>query len=280
LEPNSTPKDPVDARIQLLNENRALADKWIAALKDNKPTDLDALIPEEGFAYEAMNAAMPAGLKGWGTFIKALHQAFPGLEIEIDEIYVNQDGMVTRWTAKGTHGGQLAGYVFNTGVVLDPTNKEVSLTGTSIDRVKDGRIISHKDEVDRLGLLQQLGATPTPSTVRDEDKRLAAGIHANLGSLMVTSAIALATVEAAVLVFVLDKRNPDLIFLTIAVVVFVCYLVSAVFGVWVIDLTTQALERGERHAGTARLSGWAKWRAKWRGFTQIGFGAGGLVLWS
>ena len=65
-----------------------------------------------------------------------------------------EEEFVTRWTARGTHTGDLWG--------IPGTGKEVTVTGTSIDRIKDGWIVESWSNWDALGLMQQLGAIPTP----------------------------------------------------------------------------------------------------------------------
>jgi predicted ester cyclase len=59
---------------------------------------------------------------------------------------------MTRWSAKGTHRGDLAG--------IPPTGKPVSVTGISIDRIAGGKIVETWGIFDQFGMLQQLGAIP------------------------------------------------------------------------------------------------------------------------
>ena len=47
---------------------------------------------------------------------------------------------------------------------IPPTGREVEILVIDIVRVEDGRIVEHWNVVDRLGLLQQLGAIPAPET--------------------------------------------------------------------------------------------------------------------
>ena len=56
----------------------------------------------------------------------------------------------------GTHTGELLG--------IPPTGREVEILVIDVVRVADGRIVEHWGIVDRLGLLQQLGAIPEPET--------------------------------------------------------------------------------------------------------------------
>jgi predicted ester cyclase len=44
-----------------------------------------------------------------------------------------------------------------------PTGREVQIEVIDIVRVEGGQIVEHWNVVDRLGLLQQLGALPAPA---------------------------------------------------------------------------------------------------------------------
>ena len=60
--------------------------------------------------------------------------------------------MRVRWTARGTHQGELLG--------ITPTGKKFSITGISFLRIANGKIAEQWVNWDTLGLLQQLGAVP------------------------------------------------------------------------------------------------------------------------
>jgi steroid delta-isomerase-like uncharacterized protein len=83
----------------------------------------------------------------------AYRAAFPDLMVTIEEQLAEGDRVVTRWTARGTHTGDLWG--------IPGTGKEVRVTGTSVDRIQGGRIVESWLNWDALGLMQQLGVVPT-----------------------------------------------------------------------------------------------------------------------
>jgi predicted ester cyclase len=66
----------------------------------------------------------------------ALLAAFPGLQFTVDEQLSAGDGgdvVVTRFTARGTHRGDLLG--------IAPTGKSVTFQGIIVDRLRDGKIV-------------------------------------------------------------------------------------------------------------------------------------------
>ena len=86
--------------------------------------------------------------------------AFPDLRITVDDVIAADDKVVLRWHSEGTHRGELAG--------LAPTGAHGSVTGISIDRWKDGKVIEAWAEWDNLGLARQLGAAPPEGSVGEK----------------------------------------------------------------------------------------------------------------
>lgn len=91
-----------------------------------------------------------AGLDGYREMVGAFRAAFPDLRVQNEDVIVEEDKVVLRWTARGTHKGPL--------MDIPPTGKEVTLKGIDILRVDSGRIAERWGEFDALGMLSQLGA--------------------------------------------------------------------------------------------------------------------------
>ena len=93
-------------------------------------------------------------------------RAFPDLLVTIDDQVTEGDRVVTRWTARGTHQGELSGGIPPAPHLLglhrvSPSGKEVIISGVAVDRISKGKIIEHFGVHDSLGLMQQIGAVPT-----------------------------------------------------------------------------------------------------------------------
>ena len=96
------------------------------------------------------------GLEAWKAFITEFRAGFPDFQDEIQLQVAEGDYVVTRFISSGTQTGPFLG--------LTPTNRRIKWTGTSIDRVQDGRIVESWVNWDMLGMLQQLGATASPAS--------------------------------------------------------------------------------------------------------------------
>lgn len=103
---------------------------------------------------------LPATVHGPEAFkevIRGIRSAIPDVECEVHETIAQGDKVVGRWTMRGTQTGELNG--------IPPTGKQVMLSGITIYRLADGKVVEEFGEENALGFLQQLGVVPTPEQV-------------------------------------------------------------------------------------------------------------------
>jgi|CXWL01.1.fsa_nt_gi steroid delta-isomerase-like uncharacterized protein len=80
--------------------------------------------------------------------------AMPDCTITLEDIVCEGDKVAYRWTLRGTQTGMLRG--------IPPTGKHAVMSGMTIMRVADGKIVAGWHNYDMLGVLQQLGLAPAP----------------------------------------------------------------------------------------------------------------------
>jgi predicted ester cyclase len=97
---------------------------------------------------------MPTGPEGAKMTITMYRNAFPDLHFTIDEQVAEGNTVVTRWTARGTNTGELAG--------MPVTGKPATVVGVGVDRIENGKIVESWGIFDQFGMLQQLGVIPAP----------------------------------------------------------------------------------------------------------------------
>ncbi len=85
-------------------------------------------------------------------FLLSLFAGFPDGQWTIEDQIAQKDRVVTRWAFTGTQSGTFMG--------IDATSRLVRITGISIDRLVDGKIIEEWEEWDTLGMMQQLALLP------------------------------------------------------------------------------------------------------------------------
>jgi steroid delta-isomerase-like uncharacterized protein len=78
--------------------------------------------------------------------------AFPDLRLTIEDIIAEGETVTARWSCRGTHRGDLNG--------IAPTGKQVTISGVSMARFTNGKMVEGWVNWDALGLMQQLGVAP------------------------------------------------------------------------------------------------------------------------
>ena len=112
---------------------------------------IDELIASD---YVVHDPAQPEarGPEGVKEFVRTYLTGFPDGRITVDDQLAEGDLVATRWTGRGTQNGELMG--------IPPTGKQVTVSGLTISRVKDGKIVEEWSNWDTLGMLRQLGVVP------------------------------------------------------------------------------------------------------------------------
>jgi steroid delta-isomerase-like uncharacterized protein len=93
------------------------------------------------------------GIEGAKQYAATFRQAFPDLQPTLEDQIAEGDKVVSRFSARGTHQGETEDFG-------PPTGNQVEITGITIERFADGKIVEEWINYDALGLLQQLGLVP------------------------------------------------------------------------------------------------------------------------
>lgn len=104
----------------------------------------------------------PSDARGPGfvaTQYDATFGAFPDLKFEVLDVLADGDKVVLRWASHAAFRGTLGTVAGN--------GQPVTVHGTSIFRVQDGKIIESWDLVDRLAMLRQAGFEVIPPKSND-----------------------------------------------------------------------------------------------------------------
>jgi steroid delta-isomerase-like uncharacterized protein len=83
--------------------------------------------------------------------VKEYREAFPDLTCTIEELIAEGDKVAYRWTMRGTHQGEIEG--------IAPTGRAVEVSGITIVRLEDGKIVEDRFESGSPGLDEQLRVT-------------------------------------------------------------------------------------------------------------------------
>ena len=119
----------------------------------------DLAVVEEVMAPDAKyhGAHMPGGVgsrEDWRGAIGMYLGAFPDSHVVYEELLSAGETVVGRWSATGTHTGELPG--------VPTSGKAIRIGGISIYRFGGDRIVETWEQLDLLGMWIQLGAVSLP----------------------------------------------------------------------------------------------------------------------
>jgi predicted ester cyclase len=90
--------------------------------------------------------------EGYKAFFANFGAALGDQEFVIEDLVAEDDLLVVHFSISAVHRGEILG--------IEPTGRELSWTGTAIDRYEDGRIVEAWLYPDYLSILDQLGVLP------------------------------------------------------------------------------------------------------------------------
>jgi len=130
-------------------DNEAIARKGFDAFNTGDLSLVDEITAADAVGHDPANPDQGTGPEGFKATVEMYRAGFPDLRMDVDEQISDGEFVVTRWTSRGTHNGELAG--------LPPTGRSITSTGITIDKIVGGKVVESWTQWDNLGLMQQLG---------------------------------------------------------------------------------------------------------------------------
>ena len=93
------------------------------------------------------------GIEAFRQFHLAILEAFPDIEIKLEEVIAKGDKVAARFTATGTHRGPL--------MEMPPTGKKTEFSGGGICTMRDGKFVEVWNQIDFMKMQYDL-ADGTP----------------------------------------------------------------------------------------------------------------------
>ncbi len=136
-----------------LEENKAIARQFYKLIETGDLDLADEVVAEDYVNHNAL-PGQTSGLAGYKEAISALRASLPDIQYTIDDQIAEGDKVLTRYRATGTHQGEFLG--------VPASGKPLTFRALVLQRVVNGKIQESWLEMDMLGLMQQMGALPTP----------------------------------------------------------------------------------------------------------------------
>ena len=140
-----------------VEENKAVVRREMEELFNHTGNlDLvDEIIAPNYVSYEPTSGEV-RGIEGARQFAATYRDAFPDLQNDIEDMVAEGDKVVVRFRGRGTHEGETEAFG-------PPTGKRMEITGITIKRLSEGKIVEAWTNFDALGMMQQLGLIPEPA---------------------------------------------------------------------------------------------------------------------
>jgi steroid delta-isomerase-like uncharacterized protein len=114
---------------------------------------VDELVAPEYVGHPSGPEERVQGPEGVKQYIVRMRTGVPDLNMTVEDQLADGDKIATRWTARGTHAGDLMG--------VEATGRTATVTGITIQRFgPTGQLVEGWTNWDMLGMLHQLGIVP------------------------------------------------------------------------------------------------------------------------
>jgi len=138
-----------------VSEHKQLVQRFYEEVVNAGDIDkIDELVAEDFVEHEEF-PGISSDREGVKEFFRLLRGAFPDVHFTAEDVIADGELVASRFTMTGTHDGEYMG--------VPATNKQVKVSGIDVLRVRDGKCVEHWGQFDAMGLMQQLGALPTPT---------------------------------------------------------------------------------------------------------------------
>ena len=128
-------------------------DRYNACWNEHDVPGIVAMHTEDSVFENHTTGDVNVGREAIGRAIDGIFAVFPDLSFETRRQYVREDLVVQEWTARATHRGEMT----RSGVVVEPTGRQVEYRGMDVIPIRDG-LVARKDVYsDSITLLRQLG---------------------------------------------------------------------------------------------------------------------------
>jgi predicted ester cyclase len=138
-----------------VERNKDVSRRWIEVFNERDDAAEADVRTRDYVAYAPVSLEpAPLDSEAWTRFLSGFVEAFPDLQLTVEDAVGEGDLVAQRVHFEGTHTGEFQG--------LPPTHRKVTFSGLELNRFVDGRVAEHWFQMDSLTLLQQLGLVVVP----------------------------------------------------------------------------------------------------------------------
>jgi len=133
-------------------ENKALMERWFEEVWNKGRAEAIREMVTEDLVVHGLSDAKGEAIKGVKEFDRFHSQfvnAFPNIQVEVEDLIAEGDKVAARCTVRAKHTGDALG--------VAATNTDVDFTGIAIVRISGGKIVEAWNNFDFMKMNRQLG---------------------------------------------------------------------------------------------------------------------------
>lgn len=139
---------------ELEGTNREVTQRIWELIENDNLDALDEVLAEDVVLRQPGEEEI-RGIDGYKESIQTYKKAFPDMTVDVHDMFVDDDVVITHFTLSGTHEGEIEG--------IEATGNTVENSGMTINRFEDGKAVEDINYWDNLDFLQQLGVMEPPT---------------------------------------------------------------------------------------------------------------------
>jgi len=135
------------------DKNKALIRRWVEEVWNKGRAEAIAeMFGDDGIAHGLSDDVDNPlrGPQGFLPFHAQFREAFPNIEVIVEDQIAEGDKVATRCSVRGKHSGDSLGFA--------ATQMPVDFTGVTITRIRNGQIVEAWNNFDFMKMYKQLGA--------------------------------------------------------------------------------------------------------------------------
>lgn len=139
----------------MTEHERGLPLRWFEEVwNQGRREAIAEMLTPESVLHEAGSDTV--GADGFYPFFDRLHAAFSDFQVTVEDTITEGDRICVRWTCKMRHTGDALG--------IPATQKTIHISGISIMRVANGKLIEGWQNWDMLGMIEQIQGAQRSTT--------------------------------------------------------------------------------------------------------------------
>jgi steroid delta-isomerase-like uncharacterized protein len=137
--------------IMTTEQNKAIVRRFYKAFETKDQAAFNEVLAPDLVAY-SHSAPSPQNREAHVQGISMFSMAFSEIHYTVEDQVAEGDKVATRVTLRAIHSGDFQG--------LPPTGKQIAVSGITLERIKDDKIVERRVSFDQMGMMQQLGLVP------------------------------------------------------------------------------------------------------------------------